>query len=159
VPADLTVERILTILSETPDRLAELTAGITPAQLTTAPEAGEWSAVEVLAHLRSCSDAWGDAIDSILAEDHPTIATFNAHSGIEPMRYRNSEFRTSLRAYTRQRAKLLTTLEELRPRGWERAATVTGAGTPLEKDVHAFAQRLARHERPHIKQIQDLVTG
>ncbi len=55
----LPIDMILTILKETPPRLEKLTAGLASAQLHTAPGAGEWSANEVLAHLRACNEVWG----------------------------------------------------------------------------------------------------
>jgi hypothetical protein len=36
-------------------------------------------------------------------------------------------------------------------------ATVTGAGKPRERTVYTYAQWLANHERPHIKQIEHIV--
>jgi hypothetical protein len=54
----LTIEQILTNLAETPARLYGLTEGLTPAQLLEPPEPDEWSARDVLAHLRACADMW-----------------------------------------------------------------------------------------------------
>jgi hypothetical protein len=54
-----TIEQILTMLAAAPARLAELTEGLPAAQLLTPPEPGEWSARDVLGHLRACSDMWG----------------------------------------------------------------------------------------------------
>jgi hypothetical protein len=58
-----------------------------------------------------------------------------------------------LQASTTQRTDLLALLEPLAPEGWSRAATVTGAGKVLERTVLSYAQWIARHERPHLKQI------
>jgi hypothetical protein len=55
----LPIDIILMILKQTSPRLAKLTAGLAPAQLHTAPSVGEWSANEVLAHLRACNEVWG----------------------------------------------------------------------------------------------------
>jgi hypothetical protein len=63
-----------------------------------------------------------------------------------------------LRAFAAQRAELLAVLESLPPDGWSRAATVTGAGKPLERTVLFYARWLAEHERPHVKQVARLVT-
>jgi hypothetical protein len=41
--------------------------------------------------------------------------------------------------------------------GWSRAAIVTGAGKPLVRTMHTYAQWLATHERPHVKQIERIV--
>jgi DinB superfamily len=52
----LTREQVLAVLAETPPRLLALTAGLAPAQLRIVPLPGEWSANDVLAHLRACAD-------------------------------------------------------------------------------------------------------
>jgi hypothetical protein len=144
-------------LRETPDRLAALTSTAIPAQLRAVPEPGEWSATGVLAHLRSCADMWGRAIEAIVAEDHPTVRAVNPTTWIESTDYRELEFRSSLKAFTRQRARLLAVLESLSPNGWHRSATVVGGGSPIERTVHDYAGRLARHERTHWKQIERTV--
>jgi hypothetical protein len=153
----LTTEQILALLTEAPPRIAALAAGLTPAQLRASPVPDEWSANEVLAHLRSCADVWGDAIATILTEDHPRLRAVNPRTWITSTNYPDLAFRTSLRAYTRQRADLLARLETLAPADWSRAATVTGAGKPLEQSVHRYADRLARHERAHVNQIARLI--
>ena len=52
----LTSGQVLTLLAETPPRLAALTADLSPEALQTRPTPEEWSANEVLAHLRTCAD-------------------------------------------------------------------------------------------------------
>lgn len=154
----LTTDQVLTLLAETPPRIAAVTAGLTPAQLRTAPSPAEWSANEVLAHLRSCADVWGDCIATILAEDQPTIRAVNPTTWIKRTDYPTLEFGPSLRVFATQRADLLAVLGPLPPDGWARTATVTGAGSVLERTVRSYAQRLARHERTHIRQIERVVS-
>ncbi len=153
----LTIEQVLTLLAQTPPRIAALTARRAPAQLRTAPNQGEWSANDVLAHLRSCADVWGDCIAAILAEDRPTLRAVNPRTWITKTDYLEQEFQPSLHAFATQRADLLAVLEPLGPEGWARAATVTGAGKVLERTVLFYAQWLARHERPHVKQIERIM--
>jgi len=153
----LTVEQILSVLTETPKHLAALTVDLTPRQLRTAPGPDEWSANEVLAHLRSCADVWGECISRMLAEEHPTLRALDPRAWTERTNYPELEFGMSLQAFTAQRAELLAVLEPLPAEGWARTATVTGAGAPLERTVHAYAQRMARHERPHLKQIARII--
>jgi len=71
--------------------------------------------------------------------------------------YLEREFQPSLRSFTTQRADLLAVLESLPREARSRAATVTGAGKVLERTVHSYAQWLARHEQPHVKQIARIV--
>jgi hypothetical protein len=153
----LTIEQVLTLLAETPPRIAALTAGLTLAQLHAKPKRDEWSANDVLAHLRSCADVWGNCIEVIIAQDKPTIRAVNPMTWIKSTDYPKQKFQSSFRAFTAQRAALLKVLEPLAPKDWSRTATVTGAGKPLVRTVHTYAQWLARHERPHIKQIERIV--
>ena len=153
----LTIEQVLTMLAATPARLADLTEGLPAAQLLAPPEPGEWSARDVLAHLRACADVWGNCIMAMLAEDTPTLRAVDPRTWIKKTDYLEQEFQPSLQAFATQRADLLAVLEPLTPEFWSRAATVTGAGTPLVRTVHTYAQWMARHERPHIKQIGRIV--
>ena len=152
-----TIEQLLTMLAAAPPRISALTAGLAPAQLRTAPGPDEWSANDVLAHLRACADMWGECIATIIAEDKPTIRAINPRTWIKKTDYLKLEFQPSLRSFNRQRAKLLKVLEQLKPNDWSRTATVTGAGKPLERTVLYYADSLARHERPHLKQIERIV--
>src|SRR5690242_3040738 len=103
-----------------------MTAGLTPVQLHTSPAQDEWSANEVLAHLRACADMWGNSIVAILAQDKPTLRAVNPRTWIEKTDYLEQKFQPSLRAFAAQRTDLLEVLEPLGPEGWSRAATVTG---------------------------------
>ena len=149
-----TIEQILAMLAAAPTRIADLTKGLPPAQLLAPPEPGEWSARDVLAHLRACADMWGKYIAEILSEDRPTIKAVNPTAWIKKTNYREQEFKPSLQAFAAQRAELLAVLKPLAPEAWSRMATVTGAGKPRERTVYTYAQWLANHERSHFKQIE-----
>jgi hypothetical protein len=155
--SSLTIEQVLSLLVESPPRIAALTAGLEPARLRTKPSPDEWSANDVLAHLRSCADVWGDCIMTILAEDSPTIRAVNPTTWIKSTAYPDLEFQPSFRSFATQRADLMAILKPLLPEEWSRTATVTGAGNVLQRTVWSYAQRLARHERTHVKQIARIV--
>jgi len=152
-----TIEQVLTLLAETPPRIAALTVGLAPAQLHATANHKEWSANDVLAHLRACADVWGNCIAAMIAEDTPTLRAVNPTTWIKKTDYLELEFQPSLRAFAMQRAHLLGVLEPLPHEGWSRAATVTGAGKVLQRSVLSYARWLARHERPHIKQVERIV--
>ena len=153
----LTIEQVLSLLRATPLRLAALTADLSPEELQTRPSPDEWSANEVLAHLRACADVWGNCIVAMIEEDTPTLRAVNPRTWIEKTNYLELEFRSSLRSFATQRADLLVVLSPLPPEGWERSATVTGAGKVLERTVLFYGRWLAGHERPHVKQIERIV--
>lgn len=142
------------MLAEAPPRIAARTAGLTREQLHAAPAPGEWSVNDILAHLRACADVWGRTIATMLAQNTPTIRTISPRTWIKKTDYPEQEFHPALHAFTTQRGALLADLEALAPGDWSRAATMTGAGKPFTLTVHSYAQALAEHERPHIKQIE-----
>ena len=153
----LPTEQIVTQLANAPGRITALTAGLTPVQLRTNPGDDEWSANEVLAHLRACADVWGDHIAAILAEDMPERRGVNPRTWIKSTDYLELEFRDSLRSFVAQRAELLAILEDLSPEGWSRKAKVVAYGMTNERTLLSYAEHLARHERPHLKQIAEIV--
>ncbi len=150
----LTIDQNLTLLATAPSRITNLTKGLTASQLLTPPAPGEWSARDVLAHLRACADMWGKYILVILTEDHPTFKAMNPTTWIKQTDYLEQKFGPSLKAFTAQRADLLALLKPLPPEAWSRQATVTGAGKPRQRTVQTYAQWLANHEASHFKQIE-----
>jgi len=153
----LAIDQVLIILAETPPEIAELSAGLEPAQLHAKPSTNEWSANGVLGHLRACADVWGGGIGTIISQDWPTIRAVNPRTYINTTDYLEQEFHRSLQTFTAQRADLLALLNPLRREAWSRKATVTGAGKPLRWTVLYYARRLAGHERAHVKQINQIV--
>ena len=153
----MTTEQILAILRDTPERLDGWCGGLTEAKLHAAPEPGEWSVTEIAAHLRSCADVWGQAIETIAVTDHPTIRAVSPTTWIKSTDYRELAFASSLQAFRKQRDQLLGLLGQLPDRGWSRTATVLGGGRPLEITLQSYANRLALHERTHWRQVAKTV--
>lgn len=149
-----TFEQILAALADGPVRIAGATKGLPESQLRAAPAPGEWSALEILAHLRACGEVWGSCIATILQQDMPTIRAINPRTWIERTDYLQWKYQPSLKVFTEQRTALLDELRGLSPDQWWRAATVTGAGKPFTKTVHSYAEWMAEHERAHVKQIR-----
>jgi hypothetical protein len=150
----LEIDQILSLLAEAPQRIAAATGALAPAQLRAAPEPEAWSANEVLAHLRSCADVWGDAIRTIAAGERTTIRAVNPRTWIRSTNYLALEFHPSFDTFAAQRAGLLAFLGALPAEAWMRSATVTGAGKPLERTVRFYAVWLAEHERAHVREIE-----
>jgi len=154
----LTIEQILTILAGTPPRIAGLTAGLSAAQLHTAPNPGAWSANDNLAHIRSCNVVWGSRMLTIITQDRPTFKGINPRSWIKKTDYLEQEFQPALLAFTTERAELLAVLEALPPEGWSCTGTLIDmVGKRLEQTVLGYADAMARHERSHAKQIERIV--
>jgi hypothetical protein len=146
-------DEILGLLAGAPAEIAAATTALTAAETETAPLAGEWSLVQLLAHLRACADVWGGAMAAIAGGQPGPLRAVNPLTWVERTDYRNLPFDDSLRAYTEQRQELLPQLRRLPPAGWERTVWVTGAGRPLQRSVLFYGRWLAGHERSHRRQI------
>jgi uncharacterized damage-inducible protein DinB len=153
----LTIEHLLTMLAEAPQRIAALTADLPPARLHATPSEDEWSANDILAHLRACADVWGGSIVTMVREDHPTIRAISPRTWIRDTDYADRAFRPSFGAYSQQRTELVAFLEALTPEEWARGGTFTGAGRILERTVLSEASAIVNHERPHVNQIERIV--
>ena len=83
----------------------------------------------------------------------------NPRVWITKTNYPDLELEPSLRSFVRQRKQLLTVLDPLQPDDWERTGTLVGAGKPMSLTAHSYAERLARHERAHVKQVARIVAA
>jgi len=151
----LSVDEILRLLAEAPSRLSALTAAIAAEMLRTPSVPDEWSAVEVLAHLRSCADVWGGYMSKIIAEDQPTLRAISPRTWMKKTDYRTLEFQPSLQAFAAQRDELVAMLKALPPEGWERSATVKEGDKVRTWTVYGYARRLVLHEQIHIQQMAE----
>jgi hypothetical protein len=100
---------------------------------------------------------WGDAIETIVQTDRPTIRAVSPRTWIRSTDYPELAFASSLQAFTTQRNRLLALLGQLPAKDWWRSAMVLGGGRPFELTVHSYAVRLARHERGHWRQVAKTV--
>jgi len=146
-------EHVIDLLESHPKQIAALTAGLPWVRLHKTPVLGEWAVNDVLAHLRSCSDARGEFMRAMLAEERPTLRAIDPRTLLDQTGYRELEFSSSFRSFARQRARLLSFLKALPRKSWARTAIVTGGGPARERTVLFYAQWLAHHERAHVKRL------
>ncbi|MGC8472949.1 MAG: DinB family protein [Candidatus Dormibacteria bacterium] len=146
-------DEIQGLLAGNPAAIAAEARGLTPAEAEAAPRAGQWSLVQVLAHLRSCADVWGGAMAAIAEGERGPLRAVNPLTWVERTNYRVLPFDISLQAYTEQRRALLPLLHRLTPMEWERTVVVTGAGRPLQRSALLYGRWLAGHERSHRRQV------
>ena len=147
----------LALLRENLSRLSALIAGRSSAELHTARQPEEWSANDVLAHLRACGDVWGGNIAKILANEHPLIAGINPRTWMKRTEYPLCRFDEAFAAFSTQRQLLLDTLAALTPGDWERTASVTAYGQSNERTLRSYASQLANHEQTHIRQVERIL--
>ena len=153
------IKQILTLLAETPQRIAVLTSGLEQAQLGISPEQDAWSVHTVLAHLRACADVWGKSILAMLAENNPTLRYVSPRTWIRKTNYLEQAFHASFQAFAQQRTDLLASLSTLANEDWARTATFTGTVKGRNQTIFSYAQRIVEHERVHLDQIESILNA
>jgi hypothetical protein len=147
------IQKALALLAATPVHVAALTQSIDDMRLQTRHDRQSWSANDILAHLRSCADVWGDSIEAMLTENLPTLPDLHPRKWIKETNYLELSFRKSFQAFIEQRERLLITLKRLSYEDWSRAAMIGGR----KHTVFTQIRRMAKHEEEHCEQIESLL--
>lgn len=149
----MNTESIINRIADIPHRIARTVDGWTDEQLHARPSASEWSAVDVLAHLRSADDILTPRIYQMLVRDNPTFLAYEERVWAEVLGYADADFNTSLQTYTLKRDELVNALRRLTPEQWERTGVHEHNGSVT---IHKLASDMVLHEEDHCRQIEAL---
>jgi hypothetical protein len=157
-PVSEDISRILELLTHAPLRLEKATRGVQTTRLYLRSDVEPWSVSDILAHLRACSDVWGNSIIAMITRDNPTLRYVSPRSWMRKPTYREQEFDAALESFTQERSKLVKALADLDQASWVRRGTFTGA-SPGQRDqtVLSYSGRIVNHEQPHLDQIESLL--
>jgi len=147
------IQKYLKLLGRTAHRITSITKDVDESRLQAKHEKDEWSANDILAHLRSCADVWGDEIEKMLAKDKQKLPYLHPRQWIKKTNYREIPFRNSLQTFKVQRRKLLKMLKDLPFEDWECSATIKGR----EHTIFTHVRRMAKHEDVHCGEIEAAV--
>jgi len=155
-------------LRSTPDEAALLLEGPDEAALARRPDARSWSPTEILCRLRDVED--------ILAVDEPKILTLGATPEalaawgiggeighpLDPDRwagdrqYARQDATGALRAFGRRRREVVTLLDALSPRQWQRGGIHQARG---RLDLGEWTASFAGHDDNHLGQLRRALDG
>ena len=150
----MNTDSLINQLEDIPNRIARTVVGWTEDELHARPNDGEWSAADVLAHLRSADDILTPRIYMMLVRDNPTLLAYEEREWAAVLRYAEADFHTSLQTYTLRRAELINTLRHLEPEQWERKGVHEHKG---ELTVLTLVSDMIDHEEEHCRQIEALL--
>lgn len=142
----------LQMLEETLRHFRACRAALNDEEIMRQPAPGEWSAVEVLAHLRAAADVFSHSIYMFLLDDGPTIPYIHPNLWWRMQGYTDVSFDENLQIFELNRRHLLGKLRSLTPSTWERSGTIK----TQTRTVYGEMRRMALHEKGHYSQIQDL---
>ncbi len=170
------LERRLARLAGTADELTEAIRNRSAAQLARRPDAANWSATEIICHLRDVEELFRIRFHTILALDDPTILTFSAEPaalaawGIggpvghpldpdrwaEERQYARNDPSHALAAFRRHRAETVGLLASLTEAQWQRGGIHLRLGRLTLGD---WVASLAGHDDNHLAQLTRAIDG
>lgn len=150
-PAYTSPASILAQLRSTPAVLAGLLESAPPSAWTRRPADSEWSATEILCHMRDVErEVDQPRIDLILSQDEPFIPGQNPDTWAAERDYNAQNGREALRDFTAARLATLEKLAGLSPAQWSRKTRHAIFGPTSLQELLSFN---AEHDRLHIQQL------
>ena len=147
------IDELLYRLSDVPLRVARAVEGYSGAELRAISEAGAWSAVDILAHMRASNAIVAPRAYVLLTRDNPALAAYDERHWAEVARYIESDFRSSLALYALSRAELVNMLRHIGLEDWQRVGQHEEKGPVSLLDV---ITSLVAHEEEHCAQLEGI---
>ena len=151
------INQHLQTLAATPARIAAAVVDRDEDQLKKPSAAGEWSAVQNIAHLRGCAEIWSYSIYIMLTLDDPQMAYVHPRDWVKRLGYDKLTFAGNFDVMKVERPPLLRTLRGLTFEQFGRSATFTNRSNRLS--IFDQIHRMATHEDQHCDQIEALFSG
>jgi hypothetical protein len=171
-PADERLRRLALTLDELAAAVGEHDDGA----LARRPDARNWSAAEIVCHLRDVEELFITRFMTMLAMDEPKILAFSAAPAdlvswgiggeighpLDPERwaderqYRRNDPREALAAFARRRGETLALLGRLGGEQWQRGGLHPTRGRIT---IAAYAAAVADHDANHLAQMHRALAG
>jgi carbonic anhydrase/acetyltransferase-like protein (isoleucine patch superfamily) len=146
-------EQLLGVLGASPDHAERLIAGVADECLRRAPQAGRWSALEVLCHVRdSDRDVLVPRLARFMAEPEPFFEDIDMTGWDRSREYRTQSPAAALAQWRETRHSAVATLATLGRPDWGRLAFHSVRGPyPLSEMIRSWVE----HDLSHLHQISD----
>jgi hypothetical protein len=140
----------LLTLAATPQRLRELSAGLSDSQLKDHPLAGKWSIHEIVAHLADCELVFSGRCRWILYEENKRLVGFDQDAWMEGWRREQEPFEESLERFRVLRQAQLRLFRAASEAELARTAPHEEYGP---ESVSSYLFKAAGHDLNHLEQI------
>jgi len=151
-PTDKRLERA----ARAADDFAAAIAGKDDAALSKRPDGKNWSAKEVLCHMRDTEESFMTRFDVIMAMDDPKLAGVNPDRWAEERQYARNDASGALAAFRKRREETLAFLRGLKGDQWQRGGIHAVRGRMTIDD---FLALIAWHDDNHLDQLKRALDG
>ncbi len=147
------IDQLLKRLADVPPRIAQAAIKFPEEKKHATLSNDQWSAVEIMAHLRASDDIVAYRLYAVLARDNPVLVAYDERRWAEVAGYARTDFESLLKTYTFRRAELVKMLGQVAMDDWERSGAHEVKG-PIS--LFAIATSLVEHEEEHCLQLEAL---
>jgi uncharacterized damage-inducible protein DinB len=149
-------DKHLARMSRTVTDFGAAVKGASDAQLSRRPDDKNWSAKEVICHMRDTEESFMQRFQVIMAMDDPKLFPVEPDRWATERQYLRNDTAEALDAFRTRREETLRFLRELRPEQWERAGVHATRGPITIRD---FVGLMAWHDDNHLDQLKRALQG
>ena len=144
------IEAGLAVLQATPAALESRSRNFNDAFWHASPASGEWSATEILCHLRDVdAEVNIPRIQRILNEDNPLLSGIDTDDWAQTRSYVSQSGPKAMVGFMKARMEMLGLLVNLPPKAWQLPSRHTIFGRTTLQELVLF---MATHDRSHLQQ-------
>jgi uncharacterized damage-inducible protein DinB len=149
----LPLREIATAIETGPERVRDLSEGLTAGQLRHRPLPGEWSMKEVMAHLLKVErDLFLPRLRRLASEERAVFESFDPDAWARERDHREGDFMDEWRRFAEARQETVTLLRSLPPGAAERIG-ISGFFGPVS--LGQYATHVADHDIEHLAQLTE----
>ena len=145
------VQDLITRLEKNMERITWGMMDCETDDLATAPDEGEWSPIQIFAHMKASNDITTGRIPLLVTHVEPTLQNVDGRAWATLAGYEEAPLDQTLMAYRRQRDETLWQLRRLPDDCWDRVAHHETRG---ELTLFTLLQSFLEHEEEHITQLE-----
>jgi uncharacterized damage-inducible protein DinB len=155
-PGMATLDEQLARMERTVNDYAAVVKNVSDAQLTKRPDPENWSAKEVVCHVRDTEESFMMRFLSIMAMDDPKFLPVEPDRWAVERQYQRNDVQEALAALKTRREETLRFFRGLKPEQWERGGIHATRGRMTLKD---FVELMAWHDDNHLDQLKRALDG
>jgi len=155
-PGMATLDEQLARMERTVNDYAAVVKNVSDAQLTKRPDPKNWSAKEVVCHVRDTEESFMMRFLSIMAMDDPKFLPVEPDRWAVERQYQRNDVQEALTALRTRREETLRFFRGLKPEQWERGGIHATRGRMTLKD---FVELMAWHDDNHLDQLKRALDG
>jgi DinB family protein len=155
-PSMTSIEEQMARLERTPDDLEGAIKGVPDDVLSRRPDGKNWSAREVVCHVRDIEESFMARFQAIMVMTEPTFPPVEPDRWAEERQYQRNNVVEALHAFRTRRDESLKFLRGLKVDQWERGGIHATRGRMSIKD---FVGLMAWHDDNHLDQLKRALNG